>query len=216
MSPIVRSGYVAANNAHTQPASVGEDHRPLRARGVEHHAEVVHQHLDRREVLRREPIGEPGAPAVGEDQARERREATQEPGAGRMLPGDLEVVDEPREEDEIDRPSPIMVRERDVAVPRVPTSGRPSGVCSVEALRQAPTGGRSLNWATHAGQLRIVIAKPGLDGHDRGARSSRGAPATPGSRSSTRACTRPRSRSSRRRSRRMQTRSGSRCTRART
>ena len=54
--------------------------------------------------------------------------------------------------------------------------------------------------AYHRGSMkrpyRVVVAKPGLDGHDRGPRSSPGPCATPGSRSSTPACTRRPSRSS--------------------
>jgi hypothetical protein len=72
----------------------------------------------------------PGRALVEDDQPRERREAGEEVGKVRLLPGDLDVRDEPGNQDEIDRAIADDLRgDADVAALRVP-GFRPHGVNS--------------------------------------------------------------------------------------
>ena len=80
----------------------------------------------------------------------------------------------------------------------------------------APEQGQPYSCRRMKRPYRVVVAKPGLDGHDRGAKVIARALRDAASRSSTPGCTRPPSRSSRRSSKRTPTRWGSRCCRART
>ena len=88
--------------------------------------------------------------------------------------------------------------------------------------RRYACGLRSRPWSTQRRRrprrtVRVVVAKPGLDGHDRGAKVVARALRDAGVRGHVhRACTRRPSRSSRPRSRRTPTRSGCRCCPART
>jgi hypothetical protein len=98
---------VAAKRAHRQPASDQPRNEGL-------------QHLERREVTRRESVGEAGPSPVHEDQSREAGEALEEPCVGWVFPSEVQVADEAGEECDIDGAvAHDLVGEGGVAVPRV-------------------------------------------------------------------------------------------------
>ena len=73
----------------------------LRARGVHHRAHVVHAVLQRRRAGNR--VRKPRAALVEQDQSRERRELLEETRDARVRPLQVEVRDETRHEDEVER-----------------------------------------------------------------------------------------------------------------
>src|SRR4029453_5078287 len=74
------------------------------------------------------PVRETRAALVEADQARERSEPLEEVGVRRIPPVDLEVREEPGDEDQVERSvAGQLVGDVDVAAPRVP-----NGVCHFE------------------------------------------------------------------------------------
>ena len=78
-----------------------EDRRAVGPDGVHDGADVVHPLVHRRWPGHR--VRHPGAALVEHDQPRERRQPAQEASQARFLPGHLDVRDEARHQDEIDR-----------------------------------------------------------------------------------------------------------------
>ena len=91
----------------------------LAARRVHHRAHVVHARL---EVGQPDAaVGEPGPALVEADQPCERAQALEEACVLRVLPVDLEVGEEPRDEHEVERPvAGHLVGDVDVPAARVP------------------------------------------------------------------------------------------------
>lgn len=74
------------------------------ARRLHHRPNVVHPLFENRQSIRGNPVGKAHTALVKQDQARERGEATEEAALIRVLPGQLNVSDPARDEDQIDRP----------------------------------------------------------------------------------------------------------------
>jgi hypothetical protein len=83
------------------PLGDAEQHRSLGFGGVEHGAQVRHTLLERR--YRRHGIGQPGAGLVVHDHPRERRKALVEARDLGVAPLYVDVRDEARDDDEVDR-----------------------------------------------------------------------------------------------------------------
>ena len=86
-----------------RPLVRGEDRRALGSDRVQDHTEVVGDHLEGRQVLGREPVGDPAAAAVHDDEPAERAQPPQEMGVRRELPVPDEVRREARNEQQIGR-----------------------------------------------------------------------------------------------------------------
>src|SRR5204862_3596291 len=85
--------------------------------------------------------GQPEAPAVERDHARERREALEQPHGGLVLPDQLDVRDEPVDEHDVELAlAEHLVREVDVAASRVPGLGscRRCDLCVYLSASHAP------------------------------------------------------------------------------
>ncbi len=74
------------------------------ARRLHHRPNVVHPLFQNRQLIRGNPVGKAHPALVKQDQARERGEASEEAGLKGVLPGQLNVRDPARDEDQIDRP----------------------------------------------------------------------------------------------------------------
>src|SRR3989442_2780118 len=95
---------IGRREEHGEGPTLGEPHdgRPLRARCLQDRAEIVHALLERR--VADIAIREPRAALVEEDHAAEGCEAPHPVAVGRVLPGEVNVRDPARHDDEIERP----------------------------------------------------------------------------------------------------------------
>jgi hypothetical protein len=85
-----------------------EYRRALAAGSVHHGGDIVHRLLQRRRPP--ESVGKPLAALVEDQQPRERRQPAQEAGERRLFPDQLDVGDEARHEDEVQRPLPVDLK----------------------------------------------------------------------------------------------------------
>jgi hypothetical protein len=105
--------------AHRGRFDRAEQHRALRSGGVENGAHVVHPSFQRCRLAR--SVGQTGAAAVEEDEAREGRDPVVKRPLKRCLALDLDVACEAVGKDDVGRPFPIgRIRDREVAALRVP------------------------------------------------------------------------------------------------
>jgi hypothetical protein len=115
---------VGRGEQHAHRAAVGDAEHggALAAGGVHDGAHVVHALLERRDAP--EPVGEPGAALVEQDEPAEAREPGQEMRQRRIVPGEVDVRDEPRHEDEIERPlAQHLIGDANLAAPGVARVG---------------------------------------------------------------------------------------------
>jgi hypothetical protein len=76
-----------------------QERRPFRAHGITHRAQIIHAGLESRELVLRDPIREPGAALVEEDQPGERCKPLKETSQRRLFPRRLQVGDPSRDPD---------------------------------------------------------------------------------------------------------------------
>jgi hypothetical protein len=88
-------------DAHRPAFRVPEERRRLAPDGVHDRSHVVHPRLEVREP--HVSVGQPGPALVEADEPGERPEPPQHVGIGRVLPVDLEMREEPGDEDEVER-----------------------------------------------------------------------------------------------------------------
>jgi hypothetical protein len=101
-------------HAHRPALRVAEERSRLASGSVHDRADVVHPRLEVGEAD--VAVGEPGAALVEADEPREGREPVEDARVGGMLAVDLEVREEARDEDEVERPvTRDGVRDVDVA-----------------------------------------------------------------------------------------------------
>ena len=74
-----------------------------RCRGVHHRAHIVHARFETGQVVRVDTVGKTRAALVEQDQPRERRKPLQEPAVAFVFPVQVEIGNEARHEDEIER-----------------------------------------------------------------------------------------------------------------
>lgn len=84
-----------------------EEHGPLGADRVHDHADVVHHHFQRRELLRRPPVGESCSAPVHHDEPGDGFEPLQEPAVDRARPVVLDVRRIAGHVHEVDRTVPV-------------------------------------------------------------------------------------------------------------
>jgi hypothetical protein len=108
---------------HWRRVSTRPEDGALRTGGVEDGPHVVHLDVERRHAAG--PVGQPRATLVEEDHAREFGERAGEAGAMPVLPPKLQVVEEVRQEQQVDRPVPDdLVGDVRVPVARIAGLGR--------------------------------------------------------------------------------------------
>ena len=94
--------------------------RALRSHRVHDRPHVVQPLLERGQLRDGDRIGQPRPPLVEQNQARHRRQASEEPGERRLAPEVLEMRDPTHDEDQIDRAgSHDLVGDVHVSAPRV-------------------------------------------------------------------------------------------------
>jgi hypothetical protein len=89
---------------HRRGVSARPEHGALRAGGVEDGPHVVHLNVERRDAAG--PVGQPRPTLVEQDHARELGERASETGAMTVLSPELQVLEEVRQEQQVDRPTP--------------------------------------------------------------------------------------------------------------
>ncbi len=103
---------------HRAALEVPEERGALAPDRVHDRAHVVHPRFQVRDAAL--PVGEARTALVQADESRERRQPLEERRVARLLPVELEVADEPGDEDEIERAvAGHLVGDRDIAALRV-------------------------------------------------------------------------------------------------
>ena len=150
-----------------------EERRSLGARGLHHRQRVRHPRLQGRKSIDRQWVGEACATGVEEHETSDRRESHEEGTERGVRPEQFDVRVGGCDHQHIDRPvAGDLVRDvGPVGGSRVVDVGRLHApiLCLSGAAGQADEGivGRL---GAMAEKLRVIVAKPGLDGHDRGAK----------------------------------------------
>ena len=136
----------------TERARVGEPEQrgPLHAQLIEHRRDIVHEILERRQIVARVAVGQARSAAIDDHDSRKRRQPAQELREQGVLPDDLQIA-ERRDVHQIDRAvADDRKRNRHATVPRVTNLSLHRAHRTHRAARTLAGGGPLRRFGSHA------------------------------------------------------------------